>query len=231
LEITGPGPVLVRRVVFCSPTTWTCGSFDAASHLGALSTVDSDFYGRIPGSSLRETNTSACLGQLFPPTDVRGLLYGPTLKVGLTVTEDHLYSFRGQEGGVRQMRKFCNFDMKPVRYAMNASGQYDGALVPSVASQHYYECLVVQYGLEGLDSRVPTLGNLLGYAMSRSDRKKKVKTEMDVMEAEPSANVALTEQQFQVIDENLSDMRKAEDEETEVRVFSKISLYWYSNAT
>ena len=104
---------------------------------------------------------AAELRRLFGGTvDVRKLFFGPVEAKGVTVHEDRRHPLEGKDTGVRREKKFWNgFGTKKAGTVLNYELAENGAVSSSVSEsskgQHYYLLDLFQYGIVGLDAKLP----------------------------------------------------------------------------
>ena len=178
-EISSGGPFVHRRVLFKSTVPWPGQSIVPADNnaSGGLS----------PGESIRATATSlsdaklvGCLRRLFKQDTVRGTVQGPTASLGITVLKDETFTMRGLDDGVRREKKYWNsLKSEPMmQYNILPDGSFDFSLANAPQSQHLYLVDIYSYGLQGLDSELPTLQPSDSQYTQRSEpSKKRPKTE------------------------------------------------------
>lgn len=138
---------------------------------------------------------------------------------------DEKFSFNGNDDGVRKTKKYWNsLRSQPVmKYAPLPNGSFDFGLQNSPDSQHIYMVDIYSYGLEGLDSMIPSpnsQGAPSGSAMGGMPEKKRQKSGETVMSGTSDASFGTSGLQNGLLNP------MTEDRESWVKIVTEMKLYY-----
>lgn len=224
-EMNGEGPFLHRRILFQGPISLR---FDDV-HLVKLGAPSSS-WSRGPAVSLDSGVMAGELRKMFGAgATIRDLLFSPVKAHGFNIVADSRKQLEGKASGARRYQKYWKGFGKAgngivVKYEMSSNGQYDGSLVDEEKYHHIYAMDVFQYGINGLDAKIPGSavvgekrggdGELGGGSTKRSKSGGSSKSDDSYVDSMDGLE--------------LRDSRVAESAvHGVVRVLSNMKLYWY----
>lgn len=227
-ELNGDGPFLHRRILFSSTVSW---SFPGIRLVKAA--VPSSSWTRAPALTLSDEGMAGELRRLFgPDSTVRNLMFGKVEARGVTVIEDRRVPYEGKVSGARRTFKYWNGFGKSkagtvLKYDVENDGTILSTLVDGSHGEHLYVLDLFQYGISGLDLRLPgekDLGkkrssteSVAGGVKKRHKSDESVDSAMEGMGLESSLTGNASDD-LRMVESAVRGM---------VRVISNMKLYWY----
>ena len=228
-EMNGDGPFLHRRILFQSTQDWPFKPVLLAK-VGCPANV----WGRNACCDLLDAEVSGAMKRLFgADITVRSLFFSDVQANGVTVLEDRRHPLEGKKTGVRRSKKYWNGfgrNKKGVvlKYDLTEEGAVTNTLVDGSMGQHIYLLDIFQYGINGLDVKVPD-GAGHGRKRHSDDLSKKSSAKRHKSDSSVESNLGDMSMSDYVMTGNpLDDLEGIESWISGVvRVVSKMKLYWY----
>jgi len=228
-EMNGAGPFMHRRVMFTSTQEW---SFRPAKLLKPA--IPSNVWGRHSTSSLTDAHMANDLRRLFgEDTNVRGLLFSPVVANGVTIVEDSRQQYEGKDTGARRSKKYWNGFGKNkngsvLKYTLSDGGQVTSNVADDSPGQNIYVLDVFQYGINGLDMKVPCREDIGKKRPSDASVLGGVKKRHKSDESVDSRMEGMTFSEYELTGNSADDLAGIEAPVRGiVRVISSMKLYWY----
>lgn len=155
-EMNGEGPFLHRRIVFQGP--WSLSFEDVEL---AKAGISSHSWSRSGAVSLKDDNMATEVRRMFGASaTIRDLLYSPVKAHGYSIVDDSRKQLEGKAAGTRKFQKYFKGFGKTgrgtvVKYNTFDNGETDGDVADDEKYHHIYAMDVFQYGINGLDEKVP----------------------------------------------------------------------------
>lgn len=219
-EMNGEGPFLHRRILFQGPTDLTFDDVELEK-----AELPSSTWSRPQAVSLQDADMAMELRKMFgAAATVRDLLFTPVKAFGFNIVADTRKQLEGKASGARRFMKFWKGFGKTgsgtvVKYDMSANGETDGSLADDEKYRHIYAMDIFQYGINGLDARIPSVGGAGVKRGADGDLKgkssKRPKSEDSYDDMMDGLNIGACDAEIE------QPIRGV------VRVMSNMKLYWY----
>lgn len=155
-EMNGEGPFLHRRILFQGPAglSWDDVKVEKLA-------VPASSWWRSEASSLDDKETCDELRRMFGTSaTVRDILFSPVKAHGYNIVADSRKQLEGKASGTRKYQKYWKGFGKTgkgivLKYEMSENGVPTGELADGEKYMHIYAMDIFQYGINGLDNRLP----------------------------------------------------------------------------
>lgn len=222
-EMNGDGPFLHRRIIFQAEAGLSFADVELLKLV-----VPCSKWCRSSARPLSDGNMALELRRMFGSSaTVRDLLFSPVSGFGYNVVCDTRKQLEGKASGVRRSQKYWKGFGKTgrgtvVKYEMSAGGVPSGDLAEGEHNLHIYAMDIFQYGINGLDNRVPAptgAGQKRGSEDEGGGSLKRKKSDKS-----DSSYDEMNVDGLNIGEDGLPEERFVQGV---VRVLSNMKLYWY----
>jgi hypothetical protein len=220
-EMNGDGPFLHRRIIFQGPQSL---GFDDVKLVQKDAPCSK--WSRSVASTLDQSNTAGELRKMFGTSaTIRDILFSPVKAHGFNVVSDTRKQLEGKSSGTRKFQKYFKGFGKTgrgvvVKYNMAEDGSTEGEVADEEKYYHVYAMDIFQYGINGLDQRLP--------GAPRIGSKRGCDSDIGGSDMKRQKSDSSYE------DVNMSGLHIGDDRKVDenalggvVRIVSNMKLYWY----